>query len=113
MTLQSSVGDESGPMEIIDHANSNLVRTIRALETALCRLETGEAGAGVEVQKAIAEMRKAQTVALSERQKVDEDRRKLERATGEGAIDFDAARIAILDCLDRVRRSRDAGQVPE
>jgi hypothetical protein len=113
MTLHSSVGDEFGPMSILGSANRNLERTIAALETAMSRLESGAAGTGADVQKAIAEMRKAQDTALRERQKVDDDRRKIELATSDGAIDFDAARASILDSLDRVRRSRGAEPVLE
>lgn len=106
MTLHSSVGDEFDPKSILGSANRNLERTIAALETAMCRLESGEVGTGADVQKAIAEMRKAQDTALRERQKVDDDRRKFELATSDGAIDFDVARSSTLDSLDRVRRSR-------
>lgn len=113
MTLHSSVGDEFDPKSILGSANRNLERTIDALETAMRRLESGDVGTGTDVQKAIAEMRKAQDTALRERQKVDDDRRKLELATGDGAIDFDAARASILDSLDRLRRSRGANPVFE
>jgi hypothetical protein len=113
MTLHSSVGDEFDPKSILGSANRNLERTIDALETAMCRLESGDVGTGTDVQKAIAEMRKAQDTALRERQKVDDDRRKLELETTDGAIDFDAARTSILDSLDRVRRSRGADPVLE
>jgi hypothetical protein len=113
MNLQSSVGDETDPKDILGFANRNLERTIVALDTILCRLENDDLDAGVAVQKAIAEMRRAQDTALKERQKVDDDRRKLELATSDSAIDFDAARASILDSLDRVRRSCRTGPVLE
>ncbi|RPE71284.1 hypothetical protein EDD53_0400 [Pacificibacter maritimus] len=113
MTLQSSVGDDDGPKDILGSANRNLERTIMALDTALCRLENDDLDAGAAVQKAIAEMRRAQDTALKERQKVDDDRRKLDLATSDSAIDFDAARASILDSLDRVRRSRRPDSVSE
>jgi hypothetical protein len=113
MTLHSSVGDELNSVNIIEFANNNLMRSIKALEAALCHLESGGAGAGTEVQKAIAEMRKAQDTALKERLKLDDERRKLDNATSDGAIDFDAARASILDSLDRVRRSKPADPISE
>lgn len=113
MTLHSSVGDELSSMSIIEFANNNLMRSIKALEQAMCQLEHGDLRAGAEVQKAIAEMRKAQDTALKERLKLDDERRKLEQATSDGAIDFDAARASILDSLDRVRRSRDPDPILE
>jgi hypothetical protein len=105
MTLQSSVGDDYGPKEILGSANRNLERSIASLDAVLCRLESGDLSVGPDIQRAIAEMRKTQDTALRERQKVDDDRRKLDLATSDSAIDFDAARASILDSLDRVRRS--------
>jgi hypothetical protein len=113
MTLHSSVGGELSSVNIIELANNNLVRSIKALEVAMSHLESGDAGAGTEVQKAIAEMRKAQDTALKERLKLDDERRKLDNATSDSAIDFDAARASILDSLDRVRRSKYADPIPE
>ena len=113
MTLHSSVGDELSSVNIIEFANNNLLRSIKALELALGRLEGGENGAGTEVQKAIAEMRKAQDTALKERLRLDDERRKLDNATSDGAIDFDAARASILDSLDRIRRSKHPDPIPE
>jgi hypothetical protein len=111
MKVHSSVGDELSSMSIIEFANNNLLRSIKALEVAMCHLESGDLRAGPEVQKAIADMRKAQETALRERLKLDDERRKIDNATSDGAIDFDAARTSILDSLDRVRRSRGSGAV--
>ena len=86
-------------VNIIEFANNNLLRSIKALELALSRLESGDSGAGTEVQKAIAEMRRAQDTALKERLRLDDERRKLDKATSDSAIDFDAVAGVNVDAF--------------
>ncbi|MCA0044694.1 hypothetical protein [Celeribacter litoreus] len=105
MRQTSSVGDEFETVDRIEAAVArNLNWAMDALEDVIDRLMAGEK-AGKEVKPLIADLRRAQQSAITERQKLDEERRK-RGELGSGEIDLDAARTEILDRLARLRASR-------
>ncbi|WP_143093022.1 hypothetical protein [Celeribacter neptunius] len=92
-------------MDRIDRSVTNALSwAIDALEDAVGRLALGEK-AEKEVRPLIADLRRAQLLAMKERQNLDEERRKRGELVP-GEIDFDAARSQILDHLARLRAAR-------
>ena len=99
----SSVGDESCQKFLVDVAERNLVRAIRALDSAIGKVETGEISQPAEVPKLLGDLRKAMQSALDERKRFDEQQRK-QGGLGAGELDLGAARSEIFDRLDRLKR---------
>lgn len=106
MKVTSSVGDEFETVDRIEKAVArNLNWAIDALEDVIDRLLMGEK-AEKEVKPLIADLRRAQQAAITERHKLDDEKRK-RGELGAGEIDFDAARSEVLDRLARLKaRSR-------
>lgn len=104
----SSVGDECRSVDQIETSVARSLNwAIEALEDVIERLMSGEK-AEKEVRPLIADLRRAQQLAIKERQALDEEKRK-RGELGHGEIDFDAARHQILDRLARLRATRGAG----
>ncbi|WP_460273358.1 hypothetical protein [Celeribacter sp. ULVN23_4] len=105
MSMTSSVGDEFETVDQIEHSvRQSLLWAIMALDDVIDRILTGEK-AGKEVKPLLADLMRAKLAAVTERQKLDEERRKRgELAPGE--IDFDNARSEIFDRLARLRGAR-------
>ncbi|WP_417244161.1 hypothetical protein [Celeribacter sp.] len=113
MKVTSSVGDEYECVDqIYEAVGDQLRRTIVALKQAMEGLDAGDASAGKEIKAVMADLRRAQIAAVTERQKLDEDRRK-NGELGRGEVDLDAARSEIVDRLARLRNTPDAGCVSE
>ena len=112
MEQMSSVGDERTQEKVLAAADNLVLRVIGRLDEAVTKACDGDLEAAKEVARQFVELDKALTSAFTERRKLDEHRRK-NGGLGDGEIDFDAARSAILDSLDRIRAARGAGCVPE
>ena len=113
MKVTSSVGDEYECVDLIYEAvGDQLKRTIAALKEAMEGLDNGDTRAGKEIKTLLGDLRRAQTAAVTERQKLDEDRRK-NGELGRGEVDLDAARSQIIDRLARLRDTTNAGRVSE
>lgn len=112
MAKFSSVGDERDPKTPLEKAEKQLERALDGVDAALHRIEAGELDAAVEVPKTYQDLKKALDATFAERKRLDEQRRK-SGELGDGDIDFDAAKSQILDSLDRVRRSKSSGTIPE
>jgi hypothetical protein len=106
MKVTSSVGDEFETVDQIEASvKQSLLWAIMALDDVIDRLLEGEK-AGKEVKPLIADLMRAKLAAVTERQKLDDEKRK-RAELGEGEIDFNAARTEILDRLARLKaRSR-------
>ncbi len=102
MTVNSSVGDDFETVDQIEASvKQSLLWAILALDDVIDRLLTGEK-AGKEVRPLIADLMRAKLAAVTERQKLDDEKRKRGELGG-GEIDFDAARSEILDRLARLK----------
>jgi hypothetical protein len=102
MKVTSSVGDEFETVDQIEASvKQSLLWAILALDDVIDRLLTGET-AGKEVKPLIADLMRAKLAAVTERQKLDDEKRKRGELGG-GAIDFDAAKSEILDRLARCK----------
>lgn len=113
MTVEtSSVGDEPTLERTYEAAQRQLQRAIDLVDAALDAPKTGGVGNLKESPKVFAELRQALLHLYTERNRLDEQRRKTgERGTGD--LDFSAARAEILDRLDRLRTPRDADNVSQ
>ena len=105
MKVTSSVGDEFETVGRIEKAvMRNLEWAVDALEDVIDRLLRGEK-AEKEVRPLIADLRRAPQAAITERHKLDDEKRK-RGELGSGEIDFEVARTEILDRLARLRATR-------
>ncbi|TNE64913.1 hypothetical protein [Celeribacter ethanolicus] len=103
MKVTSSVGDEFETVDQIEASvKQSLLWAILALDDVIDRLLTGEKAGGKEVKPLIADLMRAKLAAVTERQKLDDEKRKRGELGG-GEIDFDAARSEILDRLARLK----------
>ncbi|WP_417273873.1 hypothetical protein [Celeribacter halophilus] len=108
MKMTSSVGDELETVDEIEASvKQSLLWAIMALDDVIDRLLSGEKN-GKEVRPLITDLMRAKTAAITERQKLDEEKRK-RGELGCGEIDFDAARSEILDRLARMQAASRAG----
>lgn len=104
MRKTTSVGDAFDTVEAIDAAvERNLEWAIMSLDDVIDGLLDGQKSGAKEIKPLLADLRRAQTAAITERQKLDEERRK-RGGLGAGELDLDAARSEILDRLARRAR---------
>ena len=100
----SSVGDDTSPKAIEALVERSLEHAMIALDEAIDTLGCNGAISGREVKTLITDLRRAQHVAIKERQNLQDERRK-RGELGDGEIDFGAARREIIDRLARLRNS--------
>jgi hypothetical protein len=113
---QKKPPDGEGPQQDLIAATEQLFHSsARALALALGKLEAGETDKVAELPVALAQVRKALTLALMERQAVAKLGHETGDAGGGGvshaALDLAAARDEIGRRLARLRNARDAGGV--
>ncbi|MCC6007294.1 MAG: hypothetical protein JJU40_06435 [Rhodobacteraceae bacterium] len=106
---------EAGPQDMIAATELLFLSTARALSEALKRLEAGDIDKAAELPGAIAMVRKALVLALTERQAVGKSRNEGGAGGGGGvpvaALDLAAARDEVGRRLARLRDAGGSGAV--
>ena len=100
----SGVGDISETL--LRAAERHFEETLRALEELKERLSEGEDLRGSRISQISRDFRAATLTLLTERQKIESERKKVAGIVNDYALDLERARAEVRSRLDRIRDAR-------
>ena len=113
MTLITPNGDELPSEEILAAAIEEYERSIRDVREMIARVERGELPLKSEARDKFVRLRVMTQLAMQERDRLEERRKKEVGCVHGYALDFGAARDEIRRRLARLRAAGSAGRVPD